>query len=130
MNPVQYPPTGPAANRSFINRSSSGNIPTNEPAEAATFDPLIGRKVWTRWPEDNNFYEAVITDYNPTEVYVQSAVLSMFMFYSRGSTIFSLRTYVPHFDMFPLFFDILNQFFSALSLTLMTLLLSFPPLLS
>ncbi|XP_024037400.1 protein EMSY-LIKE 1 isoform X2 [Citrus clementina] len=68
MNPVQYPPTGPAANRSFINRSSSGNIPTNEPAEAATFDPLIGRKVWTRWPEDNNFYEAVITDYNPTEI--------------------------------------------------------------
>ncbi|KAH9737506.1 protein EMSY-LIKE 3 [Citrus sinensis] len=67
MNPVQYPPTGPAANRSFINRSSSGNIPTNEPAEAATFDPLIGRKVWTRWPEDNSFYEAVITDYNPTE---------------------------------------------------------------
>ncbi|KDO50147.1 hypothetical protein CISIN_1g015970mg [Citrus sinensis] len=94
MNPVQYPPTGPAANRSFINRSSSGNIPTNEPAEAATFDPLIGRKVWTRWPEDNSFYEAVITDYNPTEVYVQSTVLSMFMFYSRGSTIFSLRTYV------------------------------------
>ncbi|KDO50142.1 hypothetical protein CISIN_1g015970mg [Citrus sinensis] len=68
MNPVQYPPTGPAANRSFINRSSSGNIPTNEPAEAATFDPLIGRKVWTRWPEDNSFYEAVITDYNPTEI--------------------------------------------------------------
>ncbi|XP_078432561.1 protein EMSY-LIKE 3-like [Wolffia australiana] len=36
-------------------------------AEGSTFDPLIGRKVWTRWPEDNNFYEAVITDYNPTE---------------------------------------------------------------
>ncbi|KAL8260928.1 hypothetical protein R6Q59_024977 [Mikania micrantha] len=30
-------------------------------------DPLIGRKVWTRWPEDNNFYEAVITDFNPVE---------------------------------------------------------------
>ncbi|GMP61364.1 hypothetical protein CsSME_00023859 [Camellia sinensis var. sinensis] len=27
----------------------------------------VGRKVWTRWPEDNNFYEAVITDYNPVE---------------------------------------------------------------
>lgn len=30
-------------------------------------DPLIGKKVRTRWPDDNNFYEAVITDYNPVE---------------------------------------------------------------
>lgn len=30
-------------------------------------DPLIGRKVWTRWPEDNNFYEAVISNFNPIE---------------------------------------------------------------
>ncbi|XP_077254141.1 protein EMSY-LIKE 3-like isoform X2 [Tasmannia lanceolata] len=41
--------------------------PTGRPAEAATYDPLVGRKVMTRWPEDNNFYEAVITDYNPEE---------------------------------------------------------------
>jgi len=39
----------------------------SEPPEAATVDPLIGRKVRTRWPEDNNFYEAVITDYNPQQ---------------------------------------------------------------
>ncbi|XP_020265400.1 protein EMSY-LIKE 3-like isoform X3 [Asparagus officinalis] len=38
-----------------------------ETAEGPIFDHLIGRKVMTRWPEDNNFYEAVITDYNPTE---------------------------------------------------------------
>ncbi|CAL5428579.1 unnamed protein product [Camellia sinensis] len=49
------------------NRGSSGAFAVNEPAEAANFDPLIGRRVWTRWPEDNNFYEAVITDYNPVE---------------------------------------------------------------
>ena len=36
--------------------------------DGSTFDPLIGRKVWTRWPEDNNFYEAVITDFNSAEV--------------------------------------------------------------
>lgn len=35
--------------------------------EDKSSDPLIGRKVWTRWPEDSNFYEAVITDFNPVE---------------------------------------------------------------
>lgn len=35
--------------------------------EDKSSDPLIGRKVWTRWPEDSNFYEAVITDFNPIE---------------------------------------------------------------
>lgn len=40
-----------------------------EPVEATTYDPLIGRKVWTKWPEDNNFYEATITDYNHIQVY-------------------------------------------------------------
>lgn len=39
----------------------------NEHAEAANFNPLIGRKVWTRRPEDKNFYEAIITDYNLNE---------------------------------------------------------------
>ncbi|XP_057978735.1 protein EMSY-LIKE 3-like isoform X2 [Malania oleifera] len=48
------------------NRVSSGTL-VNEPAEVAAFDPLIGRKVRTRWPDDNNFYEAVITDYIPAE---------------------------------------------------------------
>ncbi|GAB2260865.1 hypothetical protein Droror1_Dr00011720 [Drosera rotundifolia] len=30
-------------------------------------NPLIGRKVRTRWPEDNNFYEAFIANYNPND---------------------------------------------------------------
>lgn len=55
----------PSATRQF-NRTVS-SLSANEPADAATFHPLVGRKVWTRWPEDNNFYEAVITDYNPVE---------------------------------------------------------------
>ncbi|XP_052201568.1 protein EMSY-LIKE 3-like isoform X2 [Diospyros lotus] len=45
------------------NQGSSGPLGV-QPSEAANFNPLIGRKVWTRWPEDNNFYEAVIVDYN------------------------------------------------------------------
>ena len=65
---MHYPSAVSAGNRQFNNRGSVGGLPENEPVEGATFDPLIGRKVWTRWPEDNNFYVAVITDYNPSEV--------------------------------------------------------------
>ncbi|KAL3622434.1 hypothetical protein CASFOL_033845 [Castilleja foliolosa] len=58
--------SGPAGRGQFSNRISSIGLAT-EPAEGASFDQLIGRKVKTRWPDDNNFYEAVITDYNPVE---------------------------------------------------------------
>ncbi|TMW99745.1 protein EMSY-LIKE 3-like [Solanum pennellii] len=57
---MQYPTPGPSGRAQFGNRVS-------EPAEAASFDPLIGRKVKTRWPDDNNFYEALITDFNRVE---------------------------------------------------------------
>lgn len=65
----QFPSTGPTGRGQVSNRVSSGAI-VNEPAEGTTYDPLIGRKVRTRWPDDNNFYEAVITDYNQAEVSV------------------------------------------------------------
>ncbi|KAF3603020.1 hypothetical protein F2Q69_00038677, partial [Brassica cretica] len=58
-----YPSFGAAGNRSFNSRVVSGGISANESAEA-----LIGRKVWTKWPEDNNFYEAIITQYNAAEM--------------------------------------------------------------
>uniref|UniRef100_A0A2P2LJZ3 Protein EMSY-LIKE 3 isoform X1 n=1 Tax=Rhizophora mucronata TaxID=61149 RepID=A0A2P2LJZ3_RHIMU len=64
---MQYPSTGSAGPRHILSRSSSGALAANQPTEMTTYDPLIGRKVWTRWPEDNYFYEAVITDYNPIE---------------------------------------------------------------
>ncbi|XP_027365601.1 protein EMSY-LIKE 3-like isoform X2 [Abrus precatorius] len=64
---VQYTSAGPTGGRHFTNRNSSSALASNAPAEAASFDPLIGKKVWTRWPEDNHFYEAVITDYNAAE---------------------------------------------------------------
>ncbi|KAK4272584.1 hypothetical protein QN277_021118 [Acacia crassicarpa] len=64
---MHYPSSGSAGGRHFINRSSSCVLASHAPAEVATFDPYIGKKVWTRWPEDNHFYEAVITDYNAAE---------------------------------------------------------------
>ncbi|PIA53407.1 hypothetical protein AQUCO_00900170v1 [Aquilegia coerulea] len=50
----------------YPSTAGRGQVPVaaNEPTEAAGYDPLIGRKVMTRWPEDNNFYEAVITNVN------------------------------------------------------------------
>jgi hypothetical protein len=40
------------------------------PLALPSVDPgsLINHKVYTRWPEDNNFYEATITQYNPVTV--------------------------------------------------------------
>ncbi|XWS35475.1 hypothetical protein CRYUN_Cryun20dG0000500 [Craigia yunnanensis] len=64
---TQYPSTGSAGRGQAVNRVSSGAALVIEPVEGATFDPLIGKNVRTRWPDDNNFYEAVITDYNPVE---------------------------------------------------------------
>ncbi|XP_022554327.1 protein EMSY-LIKE 3 isoform X1 [Brassica napus] len=57
---MQFPATGIAG------RPQGGAL-TNEPGEEGSYDPLIGKKVWTKWPEDNHFYEAVITNYNPIE---------------------------------------------------------------
>ncbi|KAL9269950.1 EMSY-LIKE 3-like protein [Drosera capensis] len=36
-------------------------------ADKVACNPLIGRKVRTRWPEDDNFYEAFIANYNPND---------------------------------------------------------------
>ncbi|KAG7027775.1 Protein EMSY-LIKE 3 [Cucurbita argyrosperma subsp. argyrosperma] len=57
----------PAGSRQLNNHNSSGALLANESAEAPPYDTLIGRKVWTRWPEDNSFYEALIKDYDPVK---------------------------------------------------------------
>ncbi|KAL3623783.1 hypothetical protein CASFOL_032599 [Castilleja foliolosa] len=54
--PVQY---------QFTDRVSSGG-PTDDPSESMS-DSLVGRRVMIRWPADNNFYEAVIAEYNPVD---------------------------------------------------------------
>ncbi|KAL1295541.1 protein EMSY-LIKE 3 isoform X1 [Arachis ipaensis] len=65
---LQLPSTGLASRSQVTNRGGcSGAFATNQPPEATSYDPMIGRKVWTRWPDDNHFYEAVITDYNASE---------------------------------------------------------------
>lgn len=71
---LQYPAPGPSGRAQFGNRVS-------EPAEAASFNALIGRKVKTRWPDDNNFYEAVITDYNPAEVHLILLLEALLFFF-------------------------------------------------
>ncbi|CAN8299549.1 unnamed protein product [Cochlearia groenlandica] len=67
------PPPGPKTKKpktftatGITGRGQAGAL-TNEPGESGSYDPLIGKKVWTKWPEDNHFYEAVITDYKPAE---------------------------------------------------------------
>lgn len=69
MKSIQYPSAGLTGRPQVASRGSSDPFVGNETAEGTTYDPLIGKKVWTRWPEDNHFYEAVITDYNHVEVY-------------------------------------------------------------
>ncbi|KAM7272562.1 hypothetical protein ACFE04_027225 [Oxalis oulophora] len=64
MKSMQFPSAGQPGRVQAPNRGSSGGFTGNE---TSNYDPLVGRKVWTRWPEDNSFYEAVITDYNPIE---------------------------------------------------------------
>jgi len=68
MKSLQIPSTGPSGKGQIMNRNPSGAIAPTDPAGTAGYNSLIGRKVRTRWPEDNNFYEAVITDYNAREV--------------------------------------------------------------
>lgn len=71
---MQYLSLGPSG------RGQSSNQ-VSEPAEPVSFDPLIGRKVKTRWPDDNNFYEAVITDYNKAEVYMILLLEALLFFF-------------------------------------------------
>jgi len=51
---------GPSGRGPVTNRNTSAGLPSEGPQ----LNPLIGRKVMTRWPDDNSFYEAVITDYD------------------------------------------------------------------
>ncbi|KAJ0493346.1 putative protein EMSY-LIKE, plant [Helianthus annuus] len=65
---TQHPPSGSTTGRAQLGNRVTSGAHANETAETPSFSPLIGRKVRTRWPDDNNFYEATITDYNPVEV--------------------------------------------------------------
>ncbi|KAL2942010.1 Protein EMSY-LIKE 3 [Bienertia sinuspersici] len=56
---VPYPSPAVQGRPQATGRSTSTTFVANDPD-----NPMkIGKRVWTRWPEDNNFYEAVITDF-------------------------------------------------------------------
>jgi hypothetical protein len=40
-----------------------------EHAEGGVMEKLVGKRVQTRWPDDNSFYEAIITDYSAHDVF-------------------------------------------------------------
>ncbi|KAL3382205.1 hypothetical protein AABB24_001990 [Solanum stoloniferum] len=56
--PVHYQQAGPG---------SSSALRSAEFTERPHDNPLIGRRVMTRWPDDNNFYKAIITDYSAVD---------------------------------------------------------------
>ncbi|KAJ7543643.1 hypothetical protein O6H91_09G046400 [Diphasiastrum complanatum] len=69
--PMVTVPNVPAVGGPSTSRSSNlGKGPASEINKAAgtssdlLIDSWIGRRVKTRWPEDNTFYEAVVSDYN------------------------------------------------------------------
>ncbi|KRH43436.1 hypothetical protein GLYMA_08G149700v4 [Glycine max] len=62
----QYPSSGLGGRNQVPNRVTSGTV-MGEVAKGASLDSLVGRRVRTRWPDDNNFYEAIISDYNRTK---------------------------------------------------------------
>lgn len=62
------PSAGPSGRGPHMNRNFPVGLVSFEPSEALHINPLINRKVMSRWPEDNSFYEATITDYNPETV--------------------------------------------------------------
>ncbi|KAJ4827166.1 hypothetical protein Tsubulata_025822 [Turnera subulata] len=60
---MQYTPRGLTGGTQVSNRGGSG-FATSDAAEATSSDPLIGKEVWTRWPDDNHFYKALISQYD------------------------------------------------------------------
>ncbi|XP_057539062.1 protein EMSY-LIKE 3-like isoform X2 [Amaranthus tricolor] len=60
---MPYPSPAVAGRPQVNSHSASGTFGANEPDKAQKIDQLIGKRVWTRWPYDNSFYEALITDY-------------------------------------------------------------------
>ncbi|CAN8318432.1 unnamed protein product [Cochlearia groenlandica] len=61
-NPLDQPPRG-----QVMNRLPSGPTSSSEPTNGTDPESFIGRRVRTKWPEDNRFYEAIITRYDPKQ---------------------------------------------------------------
>ncbi|KAK1397710.1 Emsy N Terminus (ENT)/ plant Tudor-like domains-containing protein [Heracleum sosnowskyi] len=61
----RYPSTVPTPRGVSNGNGASSLLVIDTNVEVARREQFIGRKVMIRWPQDNNFYEAIITDYNP-----------------------------------------------------------------
>lgn len=85
----KYPSSGLSGRNQVPNRAPSG-IETGELAKEASLVSLVGRKVQTRWPDDNNFYEAVISDYNRADVltFPQLTKILFQVVYSRDAYVY------------------------------------------
>ena len=64
---MQYPSPTVTGRPQVPSHSTSGTFGANEPEKGQKIDKCIGKRVWTRWPDDNHFYEAVITDFKEVE---------------------------------------------------------------
>jgi hypothetical protein len=86
------PSAGTSGRGPQMNRNFPGDPP--EHSQAQSVNPLIGRKVMSRWPEDNSFYEAAISDYNAETVcfYLKIAIAigSSLQLFNTGFTAGSL----------------------------------------
>ncbi|CAO2837207.1 unnamed protein product [Amaranthus hypochondriacus] len=60
---MQYPSPTVTGRPQVPTHSTSGTFGANEHDKGQKIDKCIGKRVWTRWPDDNHFYEAVITDF-------------------------------------------------------------------
>ncbi|VAI19017.1 unnamed protein product [Triticum turgidum subsp. durum] len=68
QSPVMSSHSVPSSSKWGPSSASRGKrAKSTTPLALPSMDPtsLISRKVFTRWPDDNNFYEATITRYNP-----------------------------------------------------------------
>ncbi|KAL9302776.1 Protein EMSY-LIKE 4 [Arabidopsis thaliana] len=61
-HPSDQPPRG-----QVMNRLPSVPASSSEPTNGIDPESFLGRRVRTKWPEDNTFYDAIITQYNPVE---------------------------------------------------------------
>uniref|UniRef100_A0A1J3K6K9 ENT domain-containing protein n=1 Tax=Noccaea caerulescens TaxID=107243 RepID=A0A1J3K6K9_NOCCA len=65
--PVSYHSSEQPPRGLILNRLPSGPASSSEPTNGIDPESIVGRRVKTKWPEDNTFYEALITKYSPVE---------------------------------------------------------------
>ncbi|CAH8383679.1 unnamed protein product [Eruca vesicaria subsp. sativa] len=67
VKPILYHPLDQPPRGQVMNRLPSVPTSSSEPAKGTGPESFVGRRVRTRWPEDNTFYEAAIAKYDPVE---------------------------------------------------------------